>query len=114
MQVRGQPVNPVSSYVCAFLFLVPLLRRLSGRTDLTPPNESAVLGCDLDDNDERADYLRASLTPGPAGKLVANPFRTQDSSMMMPLAKSDCLIIRSPYAPAAKAGSACTIVKFEH
>jgi len=28
MQVLGLPGNPVSSYVCAFLFLVPLIRRL--------------------------------------------------------------------------------------
>ena len=30
MQVLGVPGNPVSSYVCAFLFLVPLIRRLAG------------------------------------------------------------------------------------
>ena len=41
MQVLGLPGNPVSSYVCAFLFLVPLIRRLSGRSDLSPPTESA-------------------------------------------------------------------------
>ena len=34
MQVLGVPGNPVSSYVCAFLFLVPLIRRLSGRQDV--------------------------------------------------------------------------------
>ena len=33
--------------------------------------------------------------------------------MMGPLAKADCLVIREPYAAAAKAGSSCTIVKFE-
>jgi hypothetical protein len=32
--------------------------------------------------------------------------------MIAPLAKSDCLLIREPYEPAAKAGSRCTIVKF--
>ena len=61
MAVLGLPGNPVSSYVCAFLFLVPLIRRLCGRSDLTTPTESAVLGCDLPANDERADYLRATL-----------------------------------------------------
>ena len=30
MRVIGLPGNPVSSYVCAFLFLVPLIRALSG------------------------------------------------------------------------------------
>jgi molybdopterin molybdotransferase len=39
MHVLGLPGNPVSAYVCAFLFLVPLLRRLAGRTDLEPPRE---------------------------------------------------------------------------
>ena len=34
MQVLGVPGNPVSSYVCAFLFLVPLIRRLAGRSDV--------------------------------------------------------------------------------
>jgi molybdopterin molybdotransferase len=110
--VLGVPGNPVSAYICGFLFLVPLIRTLSGRRDLTPAAESAVLGCDLPENDERADYLRAALKAGPRG-LVATPFAVQDSSMMLPLAKADCLVIREPYEPAAKAGGACRIVKFE-
>jgi molybdopterin molybdotransferase len=112
MQVLGVPGNPVSAYVCAFLFLVPLIRRLAGRSDLAMRTESAALGCDLPENDERADYLRATLKDGPNGA-VATPFPVQDSSMIGPLAKADCLVIREPYEPAAKAGSRCTIVKFE-
>jgi molybdopterin molybdotransferase len=110
--VLGLPGNPVSSYVCAFLFLVPLIRRMSGRGDLSTPTESAALGCDLPANDERADYLRATLKGGSDGA-VATPFPVQDSSMMLPLSQANCLVIREPYAPAAKAGSRCTIVKFE-
>jgi molybdopterin molybdotransferase len=110
--VLGLPGNPVSSYVCAFLFLVPLIRRMSGRSDLAAPVESALLGCDLAANDERADYLRATLEVGGDGP-TATPFPIQDSSMMVPLAQADCLVIRKPYEPAAKAGSRCRIVKFE-
>ncbi len=110
IEVLGVPGNPVSAFVCGFLFLVPLIRRMAGRTDLTPAAESALLGTDLPDNDERADYLRATLTEGKAGP-VATPFPVQDSSMIRPLAKSDCFVIREPYAPAAKAGSRCIIVK---
>jgi molybdopterin molybdotransferase len=110
MHMLGLPGNPVSSYVCAFLFLLPLIRRLSGRTDLTAPTEPALLGCNLPENDERADYLRASLRETADG-LVATPFPIQDSSMMVPLAEADCLVIREPHAPAAKAGSRCEIVK---
>jgi molybdopterin molybdotransferase len=69
-----------------------------------------VLGRDLPANDERMDYLRATLALHD-GNMVASPFPTQDSSMMAPLAKADCLVIREPFAPAAAAGSPCTIVK---
>jgi molybdopterin molybdotransferase len=112
MQVLGLPGNPVSAYVCAFLFLVPLIRRMSGRSDLALPTESALLGSDLPANDERADYLRATLGHAAEGP-IATPFPVQDSSMMVPLAKADCLIVREPYAPASAAGSHCAIVKFE-
>ncbi len=110
-RVLGLPGNPVSAYVCAFLFLTPLLRRLMGRLDLSPPTESAVLGRELAANDERADYLRAKLERRPDGSFVATAFALQDSSMLSPLAEADCLIIREPYAPAAPAGSRCAIVK---
>jgi molybdopterin molybdotransferase len=112
MQVLGLPGNPVSAYVCAFLFLVPLIRRMSGRSDLAMPTESALLGSDLSANDERADYLRATLRESSEGP-IATAFPVQDSSMMVPLAKADCLIIRKPYAPASAAGSRCVIVRFE-
>jgi len=110
-RVLGLPGNPVSAYVCAFLFLTPLLRRLSGRDDLAPAVESAVLGRALPENDERADYLRARLERGQAGAFVATAFPVQDSSMLAPLAAADCLIVREPYAPAAPAGSRCAIVR---
>jgi molybdopterin molybdotransferase len=110
MQVLGVPGNPVSSYVCAFLFVVPLIRRLAGRRDIERTPEVALLGSDLPANDERTDYLRATLAAGTAG-LIATPLPSQDSSLMAPLAKADCLLIREPHAPAAKAGSECVILK---
>jgi molybdopterin molybdotransferase len=110
MQVLGVPGNPVSSYVCAFLFLVPLMRRLAGRVDIERVAEPARLGCDLPANDERADYLRATLEQGTDGP-IATPLPVQDSSLMAPLAKADCLLIRSPNAPAASSGSPCVILK---
>ena len=112
MAVLGVPGNPVSSYVCAVLFLVPLIRKLTGRSDLVAPTETAGLGCDLPENDERADYLRATLRRGPDG-LIATPFKAQDSSMMAPLAKADCLVIRDPFAPAAKAGDPCVLMRLD-
>jgi molybdopterin molybdotransferase len=111
MHVLGVPGNPVSSYVCSFLFLLPLLRKLAGRTDLAHHPIAAKLGCDLPANDERADYLRATLTEDANGVLTATPVAAQDSSLMANLAKADCLLIREPNAPAAEAGSRCVILK---
>ena len=111
LHVLGVPGNPVSSYVCALLFLVPLIRRLAGRTDLSAASDQAVLGSDLPANDERMDFLRATLSPGPDGLPVATPLPLQDSSMMAALAKADCLLIRAAHAPAMPAGNRCPIVK---
>ena len=113
MYVLGLPGNPVSAYVCAVLFLVPLIRRLAGHTRAEPQTESALLGRDLPENDERADYLRGMLAPDASGNLVATPFPPQDSSMMALLAKADCLVIREPFAPVAKAGSRCVILRLK-
>jgi molybdopterin molybdotransferase len=111
LQVLGMPGNPVSSYVCSFLFLVPLLRKLSGRTDVEHRVQRAILGRDLPENDERQDYLRAVFSEGPDGE-IATPITTQDSSLMAPLSRSGCLVVREPHAPPAKAGSVCDILKF--
>jgi molybdopterin molybdotransferase len=111
MHVLGVPGNPVSSYVCAVLFLVPLIRRLAGRSDPAAEPEPAVLGTDLAENDERQDYLRALLQTRPGDLPVATPFPVQDSSMLLPLANSQCLVIREPHAPAAKSGSRCSVIK---
>jgi molybdopterin molybdotransferase len=111
MHVLGMPGNPVSAYVCSYLFLVPLLRRLAGRNDLSVPPESAKLGVALPENDERADYMRATLAPGPDGVPIVTPAKTQDSSMMAVLANADCLLVREPFEPAAPAGSPCSILR---
>jgi len=112
MHVLGLPGNPVSAFVCAFLFMVPLIRRLAGRSDATLTVEDAILGCDLKANDERADYMRATFAPGPGGTLVATPFSLQDSSTLQVMAKAHGLLIRAPFAAAARAGEACRILKF--
>ncbi|MEZ5788737.1 MAG: molybdopterin molybdotransferase MoeA [Xanthobacteraceae bacterium] len=109
--VLGLPGNPVSTYVCTLLFLLPLLRRLSGRTDLTLPVEQARLGRDLAANDEREEYMRATLSHDADGTLIATPFANQDSSLLTPLAKADALVVRPVFAPAAPAGKVCRIIR---
>ncbi|MBN8959969.1 MAG: molybdopterin molybdotransferase MoeA [Rhizobiales bacterium] len=111
MRVIGLPGNPVSSYVCAFLFMVPLLRALSGRTDIQHALEPAVLGNDLPANDQRQDYLRASLTRRDDGVTVATTVSHQDSSLLANLAVAQALVIRRPFVAAATAGAPCTLIR---
>jgi molybdopterin molybdotransferase len=111
MQVIGLPGNPVSSYVCGFLFLVPLIRKLSGRSVIHHTSETALLGRSVAANDLRADYLRARLELRSDGVLVATPVDHQDSSLLRNLAAARALVIRAPFAPAAAAGSACELLR---
>jgi molybdopterin molybdotransferase len=111
MRVVGVPGNPVSSYVCTMLFVVPLIRALSGRSSIHHVREEALLGRDVGANDVREDYLRARLEERADGSLIATPVNQQDSSLLANLAVSQALLIRAPFAPAAKAGTPCEILR---
>ncbi|MFK3888349.1 molybdopterin molybdotransferase MoeA [Sphingomonas sp. NPDC079357] len=105
MAVVGLPGNPVSAFVTALLFVRPLVAHLSGAKDPFPSVSRALLGEDLPANNERTDYLRAELRDGRAYASTI-----QDSSMLRTLARSTCLIVRDPHAPAARAGDSAEIL----
>src|ERR1700748_2464951 len=111
MRVVGVPGNPVSSYVCTMLFVVPLMRALSGRKSIPHVRETALLGRDIGANDQREDYLRARLAEREDGTLIATPVTKQDSSLLANLAAAQALLIRAPFAPAAKAGAPVEILR---
>ena len=111
LRVLGLPGNPVSSYVCAILFMVPLIRALTGRTDIAWPLHDAVLGREVGLNDQREDYLRVALQERPGAPPLATPVSHQDSSLLANLSRADALVIRPPHAPAAAAGSPCKVLK---
>ena len=110
LRVLGLPGNPVSSLVCAAVFLRPLIRTLQGLSAALEGEAEASLGRDLAANDERQDYLRAGLEED-RGRLIATPFERQDSSMLATLARADCLVIRPPHAPPARRGDSCRILR---
>jgi molybdopterin molybdotransferase len=111
MRVIGLPGNPVSSYVCAFLFLVPLIRALSGCAEVQHRSEKAILGRDVGANDVREDYMRARLERRADGALIATPVDHQDSSLLGNLAAARALVLRPAFAPKAAAGSPCDILR---
>ena len=108
----GLPGNPVSSFVCAMLFLVPAMARLSGINAAENMAGTARLGAPVAANDRRQDYLRARLSRGADDIEEVSPFEIQDSSMMRLLADADCLIVRPPHAVAAAAGEIVPIIRF--
>lgn len=111
--VLGLPGNPVSALVCAFLFVGSAMRRMLGVSPVEPVPDRACLGADIGPNDRRQDYLRASLTQGRDGRLIATPFPHQDSSMMTRLTWAGCLIVRPPHAAAASVGTDVDILRLD-
>ena len=104
----GLPGNPVSAFVCAHVFLKPMLRRLLGASD-EATELMAVLGAYLEANGPRQHYIRATSTISDGGRVVT-ALPSQDSSLVAALVLADCLIVRAPDAPAGNAGDSVKII----
>jgi len=111
MVALGLPGNPVSSIVCGHLFAMPLVEALLGIADPERDrSEPAILAADLPANDERQDYLRATIETID-GERHVRPFAKQDSSMLANLSRAEALVIRPAFAEPAKAGDPCRIIR---
>ena len=110
--VLGLPGNPVSSLVCARLFLKPLIDALLGLAtgdDLV----EARLGASMKENDSRQDYVRATLVEAADGSRTVTPFARQDSSMQRTFREAQALIVRPPHAGVAGAGDVVKILRLD-
>ena len=109
----GLPGNPVSTAVCALIFLAPAISKLLGgvhRQYLFPvPVKYKMLA-----NDEREDYIRAKLIIGEDGQTLVVPAKRQDSSMISTLVESDAFIVRPPHDPPKAAGDLVNIITMPH
>jgi molybdopterin molybdotransferase len=106
--ILGLPGNPVSSYVTAFLFLLPLLRRLAGATECLPRLLVARAGAALAPGGSRLELVRARLADG-----TAMPIAERDSSALRALAGANALIERPIGAPPAAAGDEVAVYPIE-
>lgn len=97
--VIGLPGNPVSSYVTAFLFLLPLLKSLAGSGQPLPRSAVMRLGAAFPATGDRMELVRARLE---GGALV--PVAEQDSSALAALALADALVERPANSRSARAG----------
>lgn len=110
-RVLGLPGNPVSAFVCARIFLVPLIARLLGiaETELPAATRTVALGAPLEANGPRQHYMRAEIRRE-NDETVTLPLASQDSSLLSLLARADCLIVRPPHAPEARIGEAVEVL----
>lgn len=97
--IVGLPGNPVSSFVTAFLFALPLVRASMGDPDPLPRAVTMIAGEDLPPTDKRREFLRA-VREHDRVRLAGS----QDSSALSALAAADCLIDRPAGSPVARAG----------
>ena len=111
-RVLGLPGNPVSTMVCALLFLKPAMERMLGQAGDLVATEPARLAVDVKQNDQREDYVRALLTRSADGSLTVEPHKVQDSSMLSVLAWANGLLVRPAHDPAHRAGEVVQVIDF--
>ena len=109
-RVLGLPGNPVSTMVCALLFVKPALERMLGQRGELAATKPARLKIDVKQNDTREDYVRSKLARTADGALVVEPHAVQDSSMLSVLAWCDALMVRPPHDPARRAGDMVQVI----
>ena len=97
--VVGLPGNPVSAFVTANLFLLPLVRAMLGAAAPLPTLVPAILAAQVPATGVRAEYLRGRWAGG-----RAQPLTGQDSAALGALAASDLLIVRPAHSPPLAAG----------
>ena len=107
----GLPGNPVSSGVCALIFLNIAIKTMLGTISTFPDFENVILEGFLKKNDERMDFIRAKIK-NQNGYLFAIPFERQDSSMIHQFSLADCLILRDPFEKENKNGDKIKIIRF--
>ncbi len=106
-RVLGLPGNPASAFVCAELFLKPLLAAMSGGV-AGPLMEPALLAQDLPAAGPREHWMRAILRPEGVQALP-----DQDSSLVTVFAAADALLRRRANAPALAAGALVEILRLD-
>lgn len=106
--VVGLPGNPVSAYVTAMLFALPLVRRRMGAARPLPPILLMPLGEDMPAVGGRTEFVRGKITGG-----RVSPLPGQDSAALATLTQADVLIRRDAHSPAAVAGTMVETLKLD-
>ena len=104
-RVLGLPGNPASAFVCAYLFLRPLIEGGMRRAPINAQSVSALPG-----PGRRETYLRARVHADRDGVLRVDAAVNQDSSLIRPFLTANALIRRLADAPPVAAGDLVEIL----
>ncbi len=107
--ILGLPGNPVSSFVTAFLFALPLIRASIGNPAPLPAAQTLIAAQALEQTGPRQEFLRGIFT-GERVQLAAS----QDSSALLALAHANCLIQRPSNGGPIAAGDTVPVYKLEN
>ena len=110
-RLLGLPGNPASAFVCAEMFLRPILCAFQG-APTQPRTLSARLEADLPANGPREHWMRAALSHAD-GEVTVRPYGDQDSSLVSIFAASDALLRRPAGSPAAAAGTVVEVLPLD-
>jgi molybdopterin molybdotransferase len=102
--VLGLAGNPAAAFVCAYLFLQPLLTGLLGR-NAAQQRIAAVLDGAVGESGTSESYVRASTSVGADARWSVRPFDNQDTSLVSVFAAANALIRRVPGAPRVAHGA---------
>lgn len=102
--------NPGACFVGFHLFARPVIRLMQSAKDHFLPEWSATLGADYSTVSDFTRFVRARLVIRD-GNLVAYPARIDESSVMVTIKDSDCLIIVPPAEKGLLTGTKVTIIK---
>jgi len=101
-RLLGLPGNPASAFVCAELFLKPIIAAYTGAPTALPVVQARAAQ-PLAANGAREHWMRARLEVVD-GALTVTPYKDQDSSLVTVFAAANALLRRPAGAAAAAAG----------
>ena len=95
--LNGKPVfclpgNPVASFVCSRLLVLPILAAMQGATPRPPMKTPLPAGFSHHPRDGRTEYLRARLAPDDAGRTAIFIHGRTGSGVLSSLAGADGLV----------------------
>jgi len=113
--VVGLPGNPVSSFVCAWLFVRMIVRGLQGFAVRPPERIRATLAADLKPvHDARPAFVPARVQSDATSGLIVTPVAWGGSGDPFGLASANALLCRDAPTTSSVSGDPASVILLSH